>query len=134
MGSLFGCGPAVVALTTGMPLPIISAAIVRGGDDPAAIRPSELVSVYLKLGWRMSAVAWWTKRCSGPTVAAWGQVTPGIERGTQFVALVEDPARDRCHWIAVRDEMAADSLSGSEWLPVADCEWLIRSIWRIEPG
>jgi hypothetical protein len=86
MGSLFGCGPAVVALTTGLPLPIISAAIVRGGHDPEAIRASELASVCAKLGWRMSAVAWWSKRCSGPTVAAWAQVTPWIERGTQFVA------------------------------------------------
>ena len=31
MGSVFGCGPAFVALTTGLPLPIIPAAIVRGG-------------------------------------------------------------------------------------------------------
>jgi hypothetical protein len=59
---LFGCGPAVVALTTGMPLPIISAAIVHGGADPEAIRPSELVTVYAKLGWRMSALEWWSKR------------------------------------------------------------------------
>jgi hypothetical protein len=121
-------------LTTGLPLPIISAAIVRGGADPEAIRASELASVYAKLGWRMSAVAWWSKRCSGPTVAAWAQVTPWIERGTQFVALVEHPARDGCHWIALLDGRDADSLSGGEWLPVADCEWLIRSIWRVEPG
>jgi hypothetical protein len=65
---LFACGPAVVALTTKLPLPIISAAIVRAGHDPEAIRPSELASAYAKLGWRMSAVAWWSKRCSGPTV------------------------------------------------------------------
>jgi hypothetical protein len=50
---LFGCGPAVVALTTGLPLPIISAAIVGGGHDPEAIRPSELASAYANLGWRM---------------------------------------------------------------------------------
>ena len=131
---LFGCGPAVVALTTGLPLPIISATIVRGGADPEAIRPGELASAYDKLGWRMSPVVWWSKRCSGPTVAAWAQVTPWIERGTQFVALVEDPARDGCHWIAVRDETAADTLSGGEWLPVADCEWLIRSIWKVTPA
>jgi hypothetical protein len=42
---LFGCGPAVVALTTGLPLPIISAAIVRGGADPEAISASELASL-----------------------------------------------------------------------------------------
>jgi hypothetical protein len=134
MGSLFGCGPAVVALTTGLPLPIISATIVHSGADPEAIRPSELASAYAELGWRMSAVAWWTKRCSGPTVAAWAQVTPWIERGAQFVALVEDPARDGCHWIALLDGRVADAISGGEWLPVADCEWLIRSIWRIEPS
>jgi hypothetical protein len=46
----------------------------------------------------------------------------GIERGTQLVALVESPDSDGCHWIAVRDEMAADSLSGGEWLPVVDCD------------
>jgi hypothetical protein len=57
-------------LTNGLPLPIISAAIVRGGADPEAIRASELASVYTKLGWRMSVVAWWPKRCSGPTMAA----------------------------------------------------------------
>ena len=79
---LFGCGPAVVALTTGLPLPIISATMVRGGADPEAIRASELAAVYAKLGWRMSPVVWWSKRCSGPTVAAWAQVTPWIERGT----------------------------------------------------
>jgi hypothetical protein len=45
---LFGCGPAVVALTIGLPLPIISAAIVRCGADPEAIRASELA--YAKLG------------------------------------------------------------------------------------
>ena len=103
---------------------------MRGGADPEALRASELASVYAKLGWRRSAVAWWTKRCAGPTVAAWTQVAPWIERGTQFVALVESPSRDGCHWIAVRDEMAADGLSG-EWVPVADCEWLIRSIWKV---
>jgi hypothetical protein len=70
MGSLFGCGPTVVALTTGLPPPIISAAIVRRGDDPAAIRPSELAPAFDKLGWRMSPLAWWSKRWSGPTVAA----------------------------------------------------------------
>jgi hypothetical protein len=131
---LFGCGPAVVALTTGLPPPIISAAIVRGGHDPEAIRPSELASAYAKLGWRMSSVVWWSKRCSGPTVAAWAQVTPWIERGTQFVALVESRDRDGCHWIALLDDKVADSLSGGEGLPVAGCEWLISSIWRIEPG
>ena len=130
---LFGCGPAVVALTTGLPLPIISAAIVRGGADPGAIRASELASVYAKLGWRMSAVAWWTKRCSGPTVAAWAQVTPWIERGTQFVALVESRDRDGCHWVALLDPRVADSLSSGEWVPVADWEWLIVSIWEVEP-
>jgi hypothetical protein len=56
------------------------------------------------------------------------------QRGTQFVALVEDPARDGCHWVALLDGRVADVISGGEWLPVADCEWLIRSIWRIEPG
>jgi hypothetical protein len=94
---LFGCGPAVVAPTTGLPLPIISAAIVRGGADPEAIRPDELASAYAKLGWKMSAVDWWSKRLSGQTVAAWARTTPWIERGTQFVALVEDSARDGCH-------------------------------------
>jgi hypothetical protein len=131
---LFGCGPAVVALTTGLPLPIISAAIVRGGADPEAIRPGELASAFDKLGWCMSPVAWWTKPCSGLTVTAWAQVTPWIERGTQFAALVEDPARDGCHWVAFLDGRVADAISGGEWLPVADCEWLIRSIWRVEPG
>jgi hypothetical protein len=71
-------------------------------------------------------------RYAGPTVATWSRSTPGIERGTQFVALVEDLARDRCHWIALLDGRLANALSGGEWLPVADCEWLIRSIWRIE--
>jgi hypothetical protein len=61
---LFGCGRAVIALTTGLPLPINSATIVRDGGDPEAIRPGELVSAYAKLGWRMSAVAWWSKRCT----------------------------------------------------------------------
>ena len=131
---LFGCGPAVVALTTGLPLPIISATIVRGGFDPEAIRASELAAVYAKLGWRMSPVVWWSKRCLGPTVAAWAQVTPWIERGTQFVALVEDPARDGCHWVTLLDGKVADSLSGGEWLPVENCEWLIRSIWKVQPG
>jgi hypothetical protein len=28
----------------------------------------------------------------------------------------------------------SDSLSGGDWLPIDDCEWLITSIWRIEPG
>jgi hypothetical protein len=107
---------------------------VRGGSDPEAIRASELASAYAKLGWRMLAVARWTKRCSGPTVAAWAQVAPWIERGSQFVALVESQSRDRCHWIALLDGHVADSLSGGEWLPVTDCAWLIRSIWRIEPG
>jgi hypothetical protein len=46
---LFGCGPAVVALTTGLPLPMIGAAIVRGGADPEAIPPGELASAYAKL-------------------------------------------------------------------------------------
>jgi hypothetical protein len=91
---------------------------VRGGADPEAIRPSELASAYAKLGWRMSAVAWWTKRCSGPTVAAWAQVTPRIERGTQFVALVEDPVRDGCHWVVFLDGRVADAISGCEWLQV----------------
>jgi hypothetical protein len=50
---LFGCGPAVVALTNGLPLPSISPAIVRGGADPEAIRPGELVSAFTKLGWRI---------------------------------------------------------------------------------
>jgi hypothetical protein len=67
-------------------------------------------------GWRMSAVAWRTKRCSGPSVAAWAQVTPWIERGTQFVALVEDPARDGCHWVALLDGRVAEAISGGEWL------------------
>ena len=131
---MFGCGPAVVAPTTGLPLPIISAAIVRGGADPEAIRPDELASAYAKLGWKMSAVDWWSKRLSGQTVAAWARTTPWIERGTQFVALVEGPARDGRLWIALLDSKVADSLSGGEWLPVADCEWLISSIWRVERG
>jgi hypothetical protein len=65
---LFGCGPAVFALTTGLPLPI-------------------------NLGGHRAR----SKRCSGPAVAAWAQVTPWIERGSQFVVLVEDRARDGCH-------------------------------------
>ena len=131
---LFGCGPAVVALTTRLPLPIISSAIVRGGADPEAMRPGELAAAFDKLGWRMSPVAWWTKRCSGPAVAAWAQVTPWTERGTQFVALVEDPMRDGCHWIALLDGRMADSLSDGSWVALKDCEWLIRSIWRVAPG
>jgi hypothetical protein len=131
---LFGCGPAVVALTTGLPLPIISAAIVRGGADPEAIRPTELAAVYAKLGRRMSTVAWWSRRLTGPTVATWWRSTPGIERGAQFVALVESPARQGAHWVALFDGRVADSLSGGEWSPVADCLWLIMSVWRVEPG
>jgi hypothetical protein len=77
--------------------------------DPEAICSGELASVYAKLGWRMSPVAWWPKRCSRPTVAAWAQVTPWIDHGTQFVALVEDPARDGCRWIALPDGKVADS-------------------------
>jgi hypothetical protein len=82
----------------------------------------------------MSAVAWWSKRCAGPTVAAWARITPGDKPGDQFVALVESETRRGCHWIALLDGRVVDSLSGGDWLPVEGCERLIRSIWRIEPG
>jgi hypothetical protein len=66
------------------------------------------------------------------------QPLPGhawIERGTQFVALVEGPARDGRLWIALLDSKVADSLSGGEWLPVVDAPpWRIRSVWRVAPG
>jgi hypothetical protein len=38
-----------------------------------------------------------------------GGMGPWIERGTQFVALVKDPARDGCHWLALLDGKVADS-------------------------
>ena len=44
------------------------------------------------------------------------RATPWIERGTQFVALVEDPARDGCHWVALLDGRVAEAISGGEWL------------------
>jgi hypothetical protein len=68
---------------------------VRGDADPEAIGPTVLASVYAKLGWRMSAVVWWSKRCIGPTVAAWAQVTPWIEPGTQFVGASRGPGEGR---------------------------------------
>jgi hypothetical protein len=37
-------------------------------------------------------------------------------------------------WIGLVDGRMADSRSGGEWRAVEDCVWLIRSIWRIEPG
>jgi hypothetical protein len=61
MGSLFGCGRAVLALTIGLPLPIISAVIVRGGAqatlvafDLVRLEAEDLASVRSRRGGRRS--------------------------------------------------------------------------------
>ena len=98
---LISCGPMVIAKLTYAPVEMIGHVCRSVGATPERRTGDELDAVLRRFGLRLSLIAEWPRRFTGPRLLDWLIDRPGELIGRRLAVLVEERGRQHGHWIAV---------------------------------